>query len=90
MQMCFFTDVANFHKRATVKSHGTQHSITSLTETAAAILANPETPTDLYNALVDGIFDLATDTKIGLNHPDVPRVALPLILQEIAKGARHD
>ncbi len=54
----------------------------------AAIFSNPETPEILHNAVVDAVNELALDAQINLDHPEVLRVALPLILERLSKRAK--
>jgi len=51
-----------------------------LTAHIAAIIENPDTPVGLYNDLHDSIVDLADEHKVNLFHPDLLRVAFPLLL----------
>ncbi len=56
-----------------------------ITEHVVAILRDPDTPAYLHNSLLDAVNEFALDAKVGLETPEVARVALPLMFQKIRK-----
>lgn len=53
-------------------------SYKEIAEHVAAILADPDTPAELYNSISETVLGLADAHRVNIFHPDVLPVALPL------------
>ncbi|MDQ3819762.1 MAG: hypothetical protein M3362_19095 [Acidobacteriota bacterium] len=49
----------------------------------SALLSNPATPAGIHNALMDALQDTAGEARVGIQTPEVLRVAMPLIIQRL-------
>ena len=55
-----------------------------LADHISAILENPDTPTEIYNALAEATIDVIDEANAGILKPEVLRIALPS-----AMGKQH-
>jgi hypothetical protein len=54
-----------------------------------AILSNPETPTEIYNALVEELTDQFSRARIDFLTPEVLRFAYPLVIAKLKEQGDH-
>jgi hypothetical protein len=56
-------------------------SYKDITEHVGRILADPDTPVDLHNAISETVLEIADEHRVNIFHPAVMSVALPLALE---------
>jgi hypothetical protein len=60
----------------------------NVTENVARLVADPDTPAEIYNSLTETVLEMTDRHNINVFHPAVLRVALPLALERESGGTR--